>query len=43
MMCLKWNVIEFDVGGLMIVSDCGIGKFIIVCVFVRRLGREIGK
>lgn len=42
-MCLKWNAIEPDVGGLMIASDRGTGKFTTVRALARRSGRETGK
>lgn len=28
------NVIDFRIGGVMIMGDCGIGKLIIICVVV---------
>lgn len=29
-----FNVIDFKIGGVMIMGDWGIGKFIVVCVLV---------
>lgn len=31
---LLLNVIDFKIGGVMIMGDWGIGKFIIICVLV---------
>lgn len=33
-MVLFFNVIDLCIGGVMIMGDCGIGKFIMICVLV---------